>query len=138
MAKTQRTTTVTYKGTAITDITDASMSEQSAGATPLLTDAAESPQAIHVDGINYSGSVTTTDLTQKTTLITGDVGALVITRKDRANGRGDAAGVQVETYPDAVFMGYSDSAATTGAATLTLNFETTSPDGTVASQRVYS
>ena len=138
MSKTQRTTNVTFAGTAITSVLDASVTEQTNGSEVLHTDASDAAQAVFVDGLHAVISVASSDVSQRSGLAIGASGVLVVTRKDRANGRGDTATTVVETYAEAVYTGCSDSAGTAGSATVTFSFTAVSSAGTAAGIVAYS
>jgi hypothetical protein len=133
MTKAQRTTSATFGGSAITSITDVSVTEQSNGSTVLHTDAADAAQAVFVDGVFVAISITSSDLTFRDTLEVGSTGSVVIVRTERANGSGDGSEVMTETYAECAYTGCTDNAGTAGASTVTYNFTGVASDGAVGS-----
>lgn len=128
-----RTTAASFSGTSITGVLDSSITAANMGENLYLSDGAEAVDGIDYDGVYYQVSVTTVDNSFAVQFTPGDEGALVITRKQRAEGRGDAAGSDVITFAAACFAGCSDaSPSAVGTGTVTLNFTVYSSDGTAA------
>jgi hypothetical protein len=131
MAKTQRVTSVTFDSTAITSVQSVDVQESALSETTLHTDAADAAQAHFIDGINHTITVTSADPEIGQGWTIGDTGSLVIVYKDRANGRGDAAGTNTSTYANAVLTAKGDGVPHNGQATLTLTFRAVDPSGSL-------
>ena len=123
------TTACTFDGTAITSIQDSSHSPQTQGETQGRGDASVYIEAVYLDGLSYLTTVTTTDANFSDEFSLGDTGSLVLTRKERAQGKGTAATTITYTMANSVLTDISDTVGDSGEAAVTLTFVSYSSDG---------
>lgn len=118
-----RAKTVTFSGTAILGIQDASDAGGGGDAVNLDIDASANISGTVIDGIYEEYNVTTTDINRASAIAKGDNGSLVILYEKRADGRAAASsGNKTATMANATVIGKSSNIGTKGVGSVTITF----------------
>ena len=130
--KTYREKSVTWKSGSITGVLEATEAETVDGVTKHRADNATTVQAVFVDGVGCTVTVTTTDLSLRggTGYTIGANGSLVLVGEQRAEGIGAvAAADKTRTYADSTLVGIREGLPINGRATMELTWECADPTG---------
>lgn len=131
-ANAYRVKSVTWKATAVTGIVDVNQTDTNEGVTKHRTDNATTVQAIFLDGIGATVTMTTTNeaIRALAAYALGQTGALVVVRELRAKGIGASAGDLTATYADACVVSVREGTPIAGRGTIEVTWECVDPAGT--------
>lgn len=131
-AKSYREKSVTWKASAIPGVLDASETETAEGVTKHRSDNNTTIQAVFIDGVGCTVTVTTTDLSLRGTTgyTMGANGILVLVGEQRAEGIGAVgAADKTRTYGDATITSIREGLPINGRASLEIAWECVDPAG---------
>lgn len=131
-SKTFREKSVTWKAVAVPGILDASEQETAEGVTKHRSDNSTTIQAVFIDGVGCTVTVTTTDRSLRGTsgYSLGANGILVLVGEQRAEGVGAVgAADKTHTYGDATMTGIREGLPINGRGTTEYTWECVDPAG---------